>query len=152
MVKSFWKFYMRQGFLFILGMFVLFACVKKEEANAIGQTEKIQIEEDKQTPQIPPEESSPVISSGAEALPNPFLTREEEASLKDTGKRVPIENLMLSAVIYSQLEKSKAVINGQILRVGDLMENKEVIEIQPEAVILKDTQSEYVVRLKTIAE
>ncbi|MFH0790320.1 MAG: hypothetical protein V2A64_01665 [Candidatus Omnitrophota bacterium] len=152
MVKRFWKLYLRQWFFLILGVFILFACAEKEEANALGQIEQTQIEEDQQSPQIQPEESGPLISSGAEALPNPFLTREEEAFLKDTGKRIPIENIMLSAVLYSQVEKSKAVINGRILKVGDLIENKQVIEIQPEAVVLKDTQGEYIVNLKNILE
>lgn len=144
--------FLKTGVLFMLMIWVVFAWSKKEEADALQQVEKTQIEENKEKPQIQQKEGSQLPSSGIENSPNPFLTREEEESFKDTGKRIPLGSMMLSAVVYSQVEKSKAIINGRILREGDLIENKQVIEIQPEAVVLKDIQGEYIVTLKNVLE
>ena len=80
---------------------------------------------------------------------NPFLTQEEENAAKETGAKNPIDYHVLYGVLYSP-NASRKIINGQILGVGDSIDNKTVIKIEPEAVILKDAQGEYIVRLKRI--
>ena len=83
-----------------------------------------------------------------ETTRNPFLTREEEATLFETAKTAIINYLAASAIFYSPGGKSRAIIAGRILEEGSSIDNKEVIAIQPEAVVLKDAQTEYIVKLK----
>jgi hypothetical protein len=80
---------------------------------------------------------------------NPFLTQEEEQEkeLVGSGNRISLDYLILSAILYSSFHTSKAIIDGEILRIGDYVDNKEIVEIQPEAVILKDAQTQYIVKL-----
>ncbi len=99
------------------------------------------------------QQKQPVLSAQQEVKEkpqetiNPFLTEEERASLKITGKAIPIDNLSVTAIIYAP---SKAIINGKILKVGDTIDNKEVVDIKPEEVFLKDAQNEYVLKIKDI--
>lgn len=82
---------------------------------------------------------------------NPFLTEEEEQRSADLDKSIALDYLKLSAILYnSSSEKSKAIINGRILKKGDTIDNKEIIDIRPEAVILKDAATEYIVRLRNL--
>jgi hypothetical protein len=91
----------------------------------------------------------------AELEQNPFLTDEEEREFADLGEAAldaaPIDYLALSAILYSPSNKSRAVINGRILEIGSQIDNKEIIEINAEAVILKDAQAEYIIKLKKIS-
>lgn len=82
---------------------------------------------------------------------NPFLTAEEEELFKDLGKAVPIDYLNLSAIFYSP-GASKVIINGYVLEVNNNIDGKKVIDIQPDEVILKDSEGEYVVRLRKIGD
>lgn len=84
-----------------------------------------------------------------EPLRNPFLTEEEEKAFADLDNRVPIDYLSLSAILYSAQE-SRAIINGRIVREGDIIDNKEIIKINPENIILKDADNEYTIRLKEV--
>jgi hypothetical protein len=80
---------------------------------------------------------------------NPFLTMEEELSLSESRFLTPIDYLNLSAVLYSPGE-SKVIINGYILKERDYIDNKEIIEIHHNAVILKDSQGKYLVGLREV--
>ena len=44
------------------------------------------------------------------------------------------------------------MINGRILESGNQIDGKEVFDIKAEEVILKDSQNEYVLRLKNIRQ
>lgn len=134
---------------------LFFACARKEAlASAVsGGPELLSIKPDgadgsiaktKETPveQIPPAQENP--------MRNPFLTEEEEREFADAGKAIPIEHLRASAIIYTSSRKSKAIINGQVFKIGDYVDNKEIVEIQSEAVILKDAAAEYIVRLRDL--
>ncbi|MEK7578605.1 MAG: hypothetical protein AAB456_02710 [Patescibacteria group bacterium] len=129
-------------------MALSFGCTKKEAApitaNEAGQQDETAAA---QTQDKPLEQ---IMQAAKEPIRNPFLTEEEENELIDTGNLIPADYLILSAVIYSSLNKSKAIVNGQILKMGDYVDNKEIIEIQPEAVILKDARAQYIIRLKNI--
>jgi len=87
------------------------------------------------------------------ARSNPFLTQEEEENFKETQGRIIIEDMNLSAVMYSP-PNSKAIINGVIVKEGGTLGSKKIIEIQPKAVIMKDEVSkrEYILKTKNAAE
>lgn len=138
---------MNKRIVLILGLFVFFGCERKEEVRMIKEAE-IPYEQPKEIPQQE-EQKQEVIPTITQTRANPFLTEEEEKTFQVLGKAVPIDYLVLSAILYSP-SASKAIINGQILGIGSSIDNKEIIEIQPEAVILKDAQSEYIVRLKKV--
>lgn len=146
---------MSKIFFFILLLFLFVGCSKQEETG----TENLQgSQEPAQEAQIAPEQEEAMAQQEESKEPaedmdrarvNPFLTQEEETALKETGAAIPISYLNLSAVLYSP-QSSRAIINGQILGLGDSIDNKKVIRIEPEAVVLKDAQGEYIVRLKRI--
>lgn len=142
---------MNKIFAFILGLTLLlffgFGC-ERQEVKIIGQSSVPAGETEKPSPKEPVQK---LILSSVEVTSNPFLTEEEERAFADLGKRIPIDYLITSAILYSP-SASIAIINGRILKKGDTIDNKEIIEIQPEAVILKDSQGEYIVRLKRVTE
>lgn len=142
---------MNKIFAFILGLTLLlffgFGC-ERQGIKIIGQSTVPAGETEKLLPKEPAQE---LMLSSVEVKSNPFLTEEEERTFADFGNRIPIDYLTISAILYSP-SASRAIINGQILKKDDTIDNKEIIEIQPEAVILKDSQSEYIVKLKRLTE
>jgi hypothetical protein len=74
---------------------------------------------------------------------NPFLTLEEEKSFAFSGREV-LSDIKLSAIFYSDKD-SYAIMDGFIVREGDMFGAKSVVKIEKNAVILKDAVSEYVV-------
>ncbi|MDD2703317.1 MAG: hypothetical protein PHC33_04870 [Candidatus Omnitrophica bacterium] len=80
---------------------------------------------------------------------NPFLRESEESLFESTKDRLPITGLNLSAIFYSP-GTSAAIIDGKFFKEGDIVDNKRIITISPEEVILKDAQSVYVLQLKGI--
>ena len=76
---------------------------------------------------------------------NPFLTKEEEASIRNSYEK-PL-SLRLSAIFYSP-PNSKAIIDGRILKEGDKINNKIIKEIKLREVILKDSNSKYILRIE----
>ena len=83
-----------------------------------------------------------------EARTNPFLTQKEEKSLVEMGNAIPLEYLRVSAIFYSALSsRSRTIIDGKVLVLGDSIDNKEIIKINPEDVVLEDSQGHYVVKM-----
>jgi len=83
---------------------------------------------------------------------NPFLSSQEEQHYKEMrGKILITKGLELSAIFYFP-SQSQAIINGKIVKEGDFINSKKVIEINKESVVLKDVMGEYVLRLKNVAE
>ena len=79
---------------------------------------------------------------------NPFLTLDEEKEF--SGEKKIIGYLNLSAVFYSP-GHSYAIIDGRIVKEKDTIDNKEIIRINPESVVLRDASgAEYVVRMKRL--
>lgn len=64
------------------------------------------------------------------------LAKTQEEQIEDDKER-----LLLSGVIRMG-DKEVAIINGEILKVGDFIDNKEIVEIYSRAVILKDKDGE----------
>lgn len=135
----------------VLAVFLLAGCGKKEAETPIDEMGS------------PAAESSAVPEKISQSLPaqdaalapdeltrNPFLSAEEESEFRDAGKAVPLDTLLLSAILYSSANRSKAILQGRILQKGDSIGDKEIIEIRPEAVILKDAVTEYIIRLKNL--
>lgn len=80
---------------------------------------------------------------------NPFLTEEEREIFKDEGDYTTFAGLKLSAIFY-QLGDSKAIIDGRVVKKGDIIAGKKVFEIMPEAVILDDSYHKFILRLNKI--
>lgn len=80
---------------------------------------------------------------------NPFLSLDEEQYFSSTQGRLMLNDAEVTAIFYSPPE-SKAIINGYVVKKNDMFEGKEVLEINPEDVVLKDAQGEYIVRMKKI--
>lgn len=137
----------------VIGSFIVlsFGCAKKEAATPAASGAEIVSTEQKETAaaEIQDKPIEKIIQAAKQPLRNPFLTEEEEREAVDLGNAISIDYLALSAIIYSTFNKSKAIINGQVLKIGDYVDNKEIIKIQPEAVILKNAQAQYIVKLKT---
>lgn len=87
-----------------------------------------------------------VASAGARN--NPFLEKEEEASWDLEDKSIA-ENLNLTAIFYYP-PNSKAIIDGRIVKEGDIIDNKEIIKINSQEVVLRDIHNEYILKLKEI--
>ncbi len=79
---------------------------------------------------------------------NPFLTKIEEKALAKLGNAIPLDYLQVSAIFYSSIpSQSRAIINGKVLVQGDSIDNKQIIKINSEDVILKDSQGHYVAKI-----
>lgn len=91
-----------------------------------------------------------VASKAIKDMRNPFLTQEEEKIYQQArGKIIIKSGLELAAVFFSP-PNSQAIINGQILKVGDIIEGKKIIKINKESVILKDIEGEYILELGSV--
>jgi hypothetical protein len=83
-----------------------------------------------------------------EARSNPFLTQKEEKNLVEMGNAIPLDYLRVSAIFYSDFSsRSRAIIDGKVLVLGDSIDNKEIIKINPEDVVLEDSQGHYVAKM-----
>lgn len=98
----------------------------------------------------PPAPAQPIVN-GALSRISPFLTVQEEQTLEKQGNVIPLLSLEVTAIFYApQAEKSRAIIDGRVLSIGDTIQNKEIISISLEEIILQDSQARYVARLKKI--
>jgi hypothetical protein len=96
-----------------------------------------------QTESISPEQ--------AEGRVNPFLSTKEEKALGEQGNSEFLEYLKVSAIFYSaSSSRSRAIIGGKILVLGDTIDNKEIIKINPEDVVLEDSQGRYVAKMAEV--
>lgn len=116
-----------------------------ETAPEAGVTSKEQLEQEPQ--QVRSDASEKLDTKPRDKERNPFLTSEEEEMFK-MGEI--IDYLNLSAIFYSP-HYSYAVIDGRIIKEKDIIDNKEVILIKPEKVILEDSQrNRYVIKIKGV--
>ena len=67
---------------------------------------------------------------------NPFLDKKQELQYEDEDERT-IDNMSLTAILYSGKD-SRAMVDGRIVKIGDVIDNKEVMEITSEKIIFKD--------------
>jgi hypothetical protein len=79
---------------------------------------------------------------------NPFLNPKEEKALVELGNAISLDYLQVSAIFYSEFSsQSRAIIDGKVLVLGDSIDNKEIIKINPEEVVLEDSQGHYVAKM-----
>jgi len=130
-------------------MFILFliACSPKEELSVESLHRKKMISKKAKVGNIAIAKRVKVVSHTLNI--NPFLTKEEETSIYNSYEK-PL-NLGLSAIFYSP-PNSKAIIDGRILEEGDKINNKIVKEIKLREVILKDSNSKYILKMKNVTE
>lgn len=95
-----------------------------------------------------------VVSASALTRLNPFLSRDEERFYSEPKRPafVVLGNYNLSATFRSLVSsESKAIINGMVCKIGDIIDprdGKMLIEIQQQAVILRDAWNvEYILML-----
>jgi hypothetical protein len=131
-------------------MYLFFGCAKKEEIVSFDSGQSLADKSNITVAQKNNDTAAPkeALNKGDIGF-NPFLTPQEEKKFSGTGKYVPLEYLNLSAVIYSP-SSCKAIVNGKIIELGSSIDNKEVVDIRPEEVVLKDSQSEYILKLKKV--
>jgi hypothetical protein len=84
-------------------------------------------------------------------IQNPFLSSEENAAKKTNKPQEAIDYLNLTTIFFSP-PSSRATIEGKIVKEGDMIDNKKIVEIQREAIILQSLGNEYILRLKDINE
>jgi hypothetical protein len=93
-------------------------------------------------------ETENISSEQPEGRVNPFLTAKEEKVLVELGNAIPLGYLQVTAIFYSaSSSQSRAIIDGKVLVLGDSIDNKEVIKINPEDVVLEDSQGHYVAKM-----
>lgn len=92
-----------------------------------------------------------ISSEQIEGRVNPFLTPKEEKALVELGNAIPLDYLQVSAIFYSAYSsQSRAIIDGKVLVLGDSVDNKEIIKINPEDVVLEDSQGHYVAKMADV--
>lgn len=80
---------------------------------------------------------------------NPFLNRSQELRYEDEPERM-LGGMDLTAILYSG-ESSRAIIDGQIVEIGDAINNLEIVEIKSEKVVFEDyLGKEYVLKMKNV--
>lgn len=78
---------------------------------------------------------------------NPFLTQEEREVFRERPKYERFIGPKLSAILYNP-GNSKAVIDGKIVREGDTVDGKKVLQISPNWVILTDLQRKFILEIE----
>lgn len=131
----------------IIGLFLISGCARKAS---------VAPKESQKPPLLQSEEKTgreivTLAEKNDERIRNPFLSEDSEnKEILFTNSRentTLIHSLNLSAVFYSPEHTNRAIINGEILKKGDSLGNKKIVDIQPEAVILEDGVSQYTVKL-----
>ena len=134
----------------IISLLTLFlAYLKQDIAMAVGQPVLSEAKADMAP--LEQGQAAPLIES---IRLNPFLSFEEERNFLAPKRLalIVLNYLNLSAIFCSpEKTNSKAIINGMICRMGDVVDardGKKIVEIQPRAVILRDMRDvEYIVTL-----
>ena len=125
------------------------AYLKQDITMAIGQPVLLEAKADMAP--LEQGQATPLIES---VRLNPFLSFEEERNFLAPKRLalIVLDYLNLSATFCSpEKTNSKAIINGMICRMCDVVEardGKKIVEIHPQAVILRDMRDvEYIVTL-----
>jgi len=122
----------------IIIVFIVFLFLSVKEGYSIDETVYTQQQFSLQNTSL---ESSKLFS-----LRDPFLTQKERFEFQ----KKELKHLRLSAIFVSD-KSSYAIVDGRIIKENDIIEDKKVIRIERERIILKDYQGrEYVIRLKNI--
>ena len=79
---------------------------------------------------------------------DPFVSLEKQG-LQVSEELEEITQPKLSAIIYGPGEKL-AIIKGQILKTGDIVDSKEIVDIRPESIVLKESGKRYLLKLTDV--
>lgn len=119
----------------------LLGCTQRKKAE-IGQGPQSQLAETEELQRLKNREKDFSLVLEDLKRKNPFTKDHSEIyKYKFTSG-----TLNLSGVIYDE-KRPLAIINGQIVAEGEMVDNKRVIKITPTEVVLKDKEKEY--HLKT---
>ncbi len=144
----------RKIFYILVILFILFfsSCAKEEEARAIKKSARNGKDKEKASVDLANVSSSQEnITVNFDKQRNPFLSPEEELKFRDKEGRLIIDKPRVLAV-FSSPGKSGAIIGRRVYKVGDILDNKEIIEISPSGVILKDRHTQYILKIPDIIE
>jgi len=143
---------LRAILLILLFAFLGAGCSPEDEITKLTDDSIVPLKKQAVLPVTEAVQAQASQASYFDSLPrlNPFLTTDEESSFENKSAQIPLEYLTVSAIIHSADNKSKAIINGQVYQVGDILDNKQVVVINAEDVILKDTQGEYIIKIGTV--
>jgi hypothetical protein len=86
-----------------------------------------------------------------EKISDPFLTDEESRFFATQDKNVTWTDPNISAIFYSS-RSSTVVVGGRVLGVNDFIDDRQIIAIRPEAVVLKDKKGTYVVKMGSVLQ
>jgi len=82
------------------------------------------------------------------AIRDPFLASKDSNILKTpTGKKKPMINLNLKGILWDKLVPS-AIINSKVVKIGDLIFDKTVVDIEKDKVILMENGEIHILKLK----
>ena len=136
-------------YIFLLAAGLLFtSCARQESSkpaseNATGQDSASHSAEDVLVSQLRPyqEKSLPNDIYGRDDPFAPFVVKPD-AKLDKEKSGLILEGIIIDA------QQSLAMINDRIVKQGDMIDNKEVVEIDDQSVTLKDEYGlEYVLKL-----
>jgi hypothetical protein len=132
----------------LIALILILGCGRKEKITYLSTSQpppqKITPEEHKE---VKPKPKLPMKLSWKR---DPFLSMEEQG-LKVSEELEKINEPKLSAIIYSP-EHKLAIIEGKILKVGDKVDSKEIVEIKPEGVVLKEAGKLYLLKLEDVSK
>lgn len=127
-------------------MLILAGCDNSGELRSVNRQGGAKKEREL-TPMLKSEELKNIEAlSDADNIRNPFLTVQEQEMFSGKEKRLILDYLRLTGVMYSKGKKI-AIIDGRIVREGDTIDDKSVRNIFSDYVILADKKGEYVVQL-----
>lgn len=80
---------------------------------------------------------------------NPFLSLVEERSFLGKETVVELSWPVIDGIVYAP-SASRVIVGASVLGVGDDLDGRQIVRIEPEAVYLRGKQGEYVLRLRNI--
>jgi len=137
-----------KGLIFIFLFLLLFTgCQKGGEIKIISEGQPPVSEK---TMPLPEKGKKETESISEVPVANPFLSLEEKEAMKSGGLQKGIDYLNITAIFYSPGSRM-AVVDGKVVKEGDIIDNKKITAIQSEAIVLKDFEGEYILQLKDIS-
>ena len=70
----------------------------------------------------------------------------QPSNIKDTAQSVGKSGLVVSSIVYGKYRKH-AIVNGEVVGVGDKIGDIEVVAVDPDSVRFKDAEGEFDVPL-----
>ena len=142
-------------FVGILLLFVFYNVHRVQKRHAMRQTDEAAAQRASPPPISQPTESTPASetpSAAPETLPaKEILTWKRDPFLLGIGKEgeLPTLQLKVSGIIYDETrpEATYAIINEEVVRIGDNLHGIKVIDIQPDYVRLKKFNQEVILYL-----